>query len=75
MSVQEIKIQAMQLGRDELEQLMRELQELFEPEELSDNETAWIELAVKRLEAFERGETKSVSGEEAFRRAREALSR
>ena len=71
MSVQAIKIQAMQLSRIELEQLIFELQVLLEP--LTEDESAWIELAAKRFEAFERGKTKSISGEEAFRRAREAL--
>ena len=63
----------MQLSQTELEELVLELQDLLEP--LSENEIAWGELGAKRFEAFERGETKSIPGQEAFRRAREALSK
>ena len=60
-------------SRIELEELIRELQNLLYP--LSEIEIAWVELGVKRLELFDQGKTESISGEEAFRRAREALSK
>ena len=74
MSYQEIKEKAVGLSLKERAALAHELLQTLEEPSKEEVAALWVEEAERRLELVEQGKMKLISGEEARKRVRKAVS-
>jgi hypothetical protein len=73
MTKQQIIEEAKRLAWEDREAIMEELMLSRSPEESAEIDAAWCEEARRRQEAVKRGEMQTIDGEEAMRRAHDAV--
>ena len=74
MTKDQLRIEAMALDPKEREALAEELLLSLDGERTA-NELAWVEECKRRVEAVDRGEMKTIPGEQVMRELRERLQR
>jgi putative addiction module component (TIGR02574 family) len=74
LSVEQLAEHAMELSAESRARLADILVESLDYEPPTEIEKSWLREANRRLDAYRRGESRTIAGEEVLRRARELLT-